>query len=117
MTRVGRRPHLLKEHLEAVGRLAAEFAPVVVPSAGCEPWLGALNTDWPTRERLRVLLRFPVMVPHKVREAWVEKKWAQVASDTVVLLGAEHRGAAYDPWFGLIPHQVGVLDPGTLITG
>ncbi|WP_342377076.1 CRISPR-associated endonuclease Cas3'' [Myxococcus stipitatus] len=92
-------------------------APVVVPYAGCEPWLEALKKAGPSRERLRALQRFTVTVPRKVREAWVAREWAQVASDTVVFLGPEHRSTAYDPRFGLMPDKVGVLDPGTLIPG
>ncbi|WXH30130.1 hypothetical protein WA016_04100 [Myxococcus stipitatus] len=92
-------------------------APVVVPYSGCEPWLEELMKVGPSRERLRALQRFTVTVPRKVLESWVERKWAQVASETVVFLGPEHRGTAYDPTFGLMPEKVGILDPGVLITG
>lgn len=92
-------------------------APVVVPYSGCEPWLEELMKVGPSRERLRALQRYTVTVPRKVLESWVERKWAQVASETVVFLGPKHRDTAYDPRFGLMPDKVGILDPGVLSAG
>jgi len=91
-------------------------APVVVPFPGCESPLDALRRLGPSRERLRALQRFTVTVPRKVRQEWLERELARLASDTVAFLGPEHE-PAYDARFGLVPDRVGVLDPSFLIPG
>ncbi|MCP3139989.1 CRISPR-associated endonuclease Cas3'' [Pyxidicoccus xibeiensis] len=91
-------------------------APLVVPFEGCAPLLEELRRMGPSRERLRSLQRFTVTVPRKLREEWLARELARLASDTVAFLGPEH-GPAYHPRFGLLPEQVGFLDPSSLIPG
>jgi CRISPR-associated endonuclease/helicase Cas3 len=91
-------------------------APLVVPFVGCEPLVEELRRLGPSRGRLRAVQRFTVTVPRKVRQEWLDRELARMASDTVAFLGPEH-GPAYHTRFGLLPERVGILDPSSLIPG
>ncbi|MBJ6763512.1 CRISPR-associated endonuclease Cas3'' [Myxococcaceae bacterium JPH2] len=89
-------------------------AALVVPHEGVEPHIQALREWGPSRERLRALQRFTVTVPRKVREEWLAGGMAELIHDTVTFLGTAHR-SAYGERFGLVPDQVGLRDPSSLI--
>ncbi|WP_238539971.1 CRISPR-associated endonuclease Cas3'' [Corallococcus macrosporus] len=91
-------------------------AAVVVPYAGCEALLEELRQLGPSRERLRALQRFTVTVPRELRDAWLARDLARLASETVAYLGPEH-APAYHERFGLLRDQVGIIDPAFLIPG
>jgi CRISPR-associated endonuclease/helicase Cas3 len=87
--------------------------PVIVPFAGlAAPMLDDIKHAGPSRGLMRRLQRLTVYIPESYRDAWLANGAIRYFGDTVMGVPSPR---AYHARFGLLPEDLGGLDPDALM--